>query len=105
MAGRPSEAMWRDGLASVAWAGRGCDACVKSEPRVEACILAAAERSRRKPSTRATGSSVGVEREARGKALYARSGLPTNFGFFAASAGGRGMRARQESTHFPSADA
>ena len=98
-----------DRVAGGLRASSGCVRCRHIvrwvKPRVKACILAAAERSRRKPSTRATGLSVGVEREAREKAVYASSELPTSFGFFAASAGGRGMRARQDSTHLPSADA
>ena len=39
-----------------------------------------------------------------GRSVYARSELPTNFGFFAVSAGFRGMCARQDLIHFPSAD-
>ncbi len=79
--------------------------CVEFEPGVEACILAAANRLRRSLLTRPTGSFVSVKRGLRGRPVYAFSGLPISFGFLAASAGCcHDMRARQHSTHFPSAD-
>ena len=49
------------------------------------------------------GSFVDAQRRLRGRSVNAMSELPTNFGFFAASAGCCGMRARQYLTHFPSA--
>jgi hypothetical protein len=98
----PRRSKWRV-VTSVAGSSCACKACVEDKPRVETCSLAAAERSRRLLWTRATDSFVGVQRRLRGRSVYAMSELPTNFGFFAASAGCRGMRARQDSTHFPSA--
>jgi hypothetical protein len=50
---------WRV-VASVAGSSCACEACVEGELRVEACSLAAAERSRRLLWTRATGTFVGV---------------------------------------------
>ncbi len=90
---------------TVVGAGGACELCGEGLPRVVACSLAAAERSRRVLRTHPTGSFVGVRKGARGKSLYVMSELPTNFGFFAASDGCRGMRARQDSTHFPNTDA
>ena len=47
----------------------------------------------------------GRPKEARGRSMFAISVLLSNFSFFAASAGCRGMLVREGSTHFPSADA
>ena len=56
--------VWR-GLANVG------EMCVEFTPRVEACILAAADRSRRLLLTRPTGSFVSVNSGARGRTAYA----------------------------------
>jgi hypothetical protein len=71
--------------------------------RVEACSRAAAERARR-PVAMPMFVSGDVPGAAAGRKLYALSEWPTSLGFFAASAGCRlGMRALQDSIHFPSA--